>query len=77
MLESNLNKLFKENKKEAAIPRNPNAQIIFHDHPYIQYQQILIDDNFRAYLNVRSKTALWMGIFNAPYQQSFEINVGA
>ena len=79
MLESHLNKLFEDNKKAAAIPRNPHAEIIFHDHPYIQYQQILLDDNFLAYLNasLRSKTALQMGIFNVPYQQSFEMNVGA
>ena len=50
-LESNLNKLFEDNKKATATPRNPNVQIIFHDHPYIQYQQILLDDNFLAYLN--------------------------
>ena len=79
MLEINLNKQSEQNKKEATTPRNTNAQIIFHDHPYIQYQQILLDDNFLAYLNasLRSKTALQMGIFNAPCQQSFEMNVGA
>ena len=77
-LESNLNNLFEQNKKEAATPRNPNAQIIFHDHPYIQHQQILLDNNFLACLNasLRSKTALRMSIFSAPYQQSFEMNVG-
>ena len=78
-LESNLNKLFKDNKKATAIPGTPNAQIIFHDHPYIQYQQILLDDHFLTYLNasLRSKTVLRMGVFNAPYQQSFEMTVGA
>ena len=78
-LENNLNKLFEDNKKATAIPRNPNAQIIFHDHPYIQYQQILLDDNFLAHQNatLRSKTILQMGIFNALYQQSFETNIGA
>ena len=72
-LENNLNKLFEDNKKVTAIPRNPNAQIIFHDNLYIQYQQILLDDSFLAYLNasLMSKTARRMGIFNAPYQQSF------
>ena len=78
-LENNLNKLFKDNKKVTAIPRNPNAKIIFHGDLYIQCQQILLDDNFLAYLNasLRSKTVLRMDIFNAPYQQSFEMNVGA
>ena len=52
-LESNLNKLLEDNKKVTSIPRNPNAKIIFHDHPYIQYQQILLDDSFLAYLNAR------------------------
>ena len=57
-LESNLNKLLEDNKKVTSIPRNPNAKIIFHDHPYIQYQQILLDDNFLAYLNASLRANL-------------------
>ena len=76
-LESNLNKLFESNKKVDNIPRNPDAQIIYHDHPYIHYQQIALDDNFLPYLNasLRAKTALRTGIYDVPYQQSFEMKV--
>ena len=57
---------------------NPNAEILYHDTPYIYYQLIILDDNFLSYFNatLRSKTALRTGVFNAPYNQSFEINVG-
>ena len=50
-LESNLNELFESNKKVDDIPRNPDAQIIYHDFPYIHYQQIVLKDNFLAYLS--------------------------
>ena len=72
-LESNLNKLFESNKKVDDIPRNPDAQIIYHDLPCIHYQQIVLEDNFLAYLNasLRVKTALRTGICNVLYQQSF------
>ena len=78
-LESHLNKLFESNKRVDNIPRNPDAQIIYHDHPYIHYQQLVLDGNFLAYLNasLRAKTALRTGIYDAPYQQSFEMNVGS
>ena len=75
-LESNVNKLFESNKKVDNIPPKPDAQIIYHDHPYIHYQQIVLDNNFLAYLNasLRAKTALRTGIYDAQYQQSFEMN---
>ena len=66
-LESNLNKLFESTDQGAAIPRNPDAQVIFYDHLYIHYQQIVLEDNFLAYVNtsLRAKTALRTGVFNA------------
>ena len=77
-LESNLNKLFESNAKVDHIPANPDAKIIYHDTPYICCQQIVLDDNFQAFQNASlcSKTALRTGIFNTPYQQSFDLNVG-
>ena len=62
-LESNLNE---SNAKVDHIPANPDAKIIYHDTPYIYYQQIVLDDNFQAFQNasLRSKTALRTGIFN-------------
>ena len=77
ILGGNLNKLFESNAKVDNLPANPDAKIIYHDTPYIYYQQIVFDDNFQAFQNASlcSKTALRKGIFNAPHQQSFELNV--
>ena len=76
-LENNMNRLFETNAK-ADVPNEPDAQIIFHDTPYISYQQITLDDNFLAYFNgiLRSRGALRTGVISSPYQQSFEINTG-
>ena len=77
-LESNLNKLFETNAQAATVPANSDAKIIYHDTPYIYYQQITLDDNFLTYFKATlyAETALRTGVFNAPYQQSFELNVG-
>ena len=78
-LQSNLNKLFETNKQIIPIPANPDAKIIFHDHPYILYQQITLDNNYLAYQNaiLQARTALRRGVLSSPYQQSFELNTGA
>ena len=72
-----MNKLFESNAKED-IPRSPDAEIIFHDTPYISYQQITLDDNFQSYLNatLHTKKAIRTTVQFSPYQQSFEINFG-
>ena len=72
-LENNLNRLFKTNAKLDSIPNEPDAQIIFHDTPYIFYQQITLVDNFLAYLIaiLRSRSSLRTGVILSPYQQSF------
>ena len=74
-LENNMNRLLETNAK-ADVPNEPDAQIIFHDTPYISYPQITLDDNFLAYFNgiLRSRGALRTGVISSPYQQSFEIN---
>ena len=41
-LGSNLNKLFESNAKVDNLPANPDAKIIYHDTPYIYYQQIVL-----------------------------------
>ena len=76
-LENNMNRLLETNAK-ADVPNEPDAQIIFHDTPYISYPQITLDDNFLAYSNgiLRSRGALRTGVISSPYQQSFEINTG-
>ena len=75
--EKNKNKLFETNAK-AGVPNKPDAQIIFHDTPYISYPEITLDANFLAYLNaiLRSCNTLTVGVILSLYQQSFEINVG-
>ena len=72
-----MNRLLETNAK-ADVPNEPDAQIIFHDTPYISYPQITLDDNFLAFSNgiLRSRGALRTGVISSPYQQSFEINTG-
>ena len=74
-LENNIKRLFETNKK-ADVPHETDAQIIFHDTPYISYPQITLADNFLVYFNgiLRSRGALRTGVISSPYQQSFEIN---
>ena len=53
-------------------------QIIFKKAPYIQYEQILLDKNFRQYLEtvMVSKKILRMGTQKTPMQKTYEINMG-
>ena len=76
-LENNMNRLLKTNAK-VDVPNEPDAQIIFHDTPYISYPQITLDDNFLVYFNgiLRSRGALRTGVISSPYQQNFGINTG-
>ena len=69
MLETNLNKLFETNSKLAVIPDDPDAQIIYHDTPYISYPQIILDDNFLAYYTglLKSRIALIKDVILLPY----------
>ena len=59
----------------------PDVKIIFTKAAYIQYEQILLDKNFRQYLQTimvskKAKTKLSMGAQNTPIQNNYEINVG-
>ena len=76
-LENNMNRLFETNTK-ADVPSEPEAQIIFHDTPYISYPQITLNDHLLAYFNgiLRPRGTLRTGAISSPYQQSFEINTG-
>ena len=73
-----MNKLFESNAKVTAIPRVSDAQILYHDIPYISYQQKTLHEKFQVSSNatLRSKMALRAGVQFSPYQQSFEVNVG-
>ena len=69
ILESNMNKLFESKAKVSPIPCIPNAQILYHDTPYISYQQISLDDNYQTYFNatLHSKRALRTEAQFSPY----------
>ena len=79
-LEKDMKRLFESRKVGAtgtAIPA-PNAKIIFTKVPYIQYEQILLDKNFRQYLEtiMVAKEILRMGTQKTPLQETYEIIVG-
>ena len=78
ILQRNMNKLFETKRKATSIPDEPDALIQFHDRSYISYQEINLTQNFDIYFSgdLRSETALRMGVLSAPYQQFFEINKG-
>ena len=58
---------------------DPDAKIIFKWAPFIQYEQLLLDNNFRQYLETKmsSKKILRKGTQKCPIQKIYEINVGA
>ena len=64
-LETNMDKLFESRKVLAANSTIPDvdAEIIFTRAPFIQYEQILLDKNFRKHLEIImvSKKYTWNG----------------
>ena len=76
-----MGKLFESRKPLAAntaIP-NPDAQIIFTKAPFVKYEQILLDENFRQHLEtiMVSKKILRMGAQKTPIQKTYEIQKGS
>ena len=63
----------------ATIPSSPDAKTIFTNTPFIEYKQILLDKNFRQYLEtiIVSKKILQMGVQKAPMEKTYEIDVGS
>ena len=61
-----MNKLFKCSKKVTAIPDAPDTQILWHDVPHIQYEQIKFGDKFRIHYEtaLQSKKVFRMDIQN-------------
>ena len=61
----------------SALP-TPDAKIIFTKAPYIQYEHILLDENFRQFLEtiMVSKIIIRMRTQKAPIHKTYEINVG-
>ena len=87
-LEKGLGKLFETRKKisnttagkAAALPTTvPDANVYFYAIPYIQYEQIKLNDTFQKYVKkiINSKRVLRTGIKPSPLQKSYEINVGS
>ena len=79
-LERNLNKLFEDLTKRAAIPTtDPDASIEFYDRPYIDYQEITLTPTWETYLKdiLKDQNGVRMGVLPNPYQQTFEVASGA
>ena len=57
----------------------PDAKIIFAKAPLLQYEQFLLDKNFRQYLEtiMVSKKILRMGVQKTTIQKSYEMPVGS
>ena len=61
-----------------SIPK-PDAEIFFTRAPFIQYEQILLDKNFRQHLEtiMVSKKIIRMGAQKTPIQKTYEIKQGS
>ena len=79
-LETNRNKLFGTTAKVDNIPTTaPDATVLFFERPYIEYNQIKLDQNFQQYFDTTLKaiSALRLGVFMLPYRQTYEMAVGS
>ena len=77
-LETEMKKL-PESRKRVTTIGAPDAKIIFTKAPFIQYEQFLLDKNFRQYIEtiMISKKILRMGVQRSPLQKAYEISVGS
>ena len=80
-LETDIGKLFESRKPLAANTEIPDAdaEIIFTRPPFAQYEQILLDKNFRQHLEtiMVSKKMLRMGAQKTLIQKTYEIQKGS
>ena len=80
-LETNMERLLESRKPLADNAKIPavDAEIIFTKAPFAQYEQILLDKNFRQHLQpiMVSKKILRMGAQKAPIQKTYKIQKGA
>ena len=72
-----MKKLFEAKKRVTAI-RGQDAEIIFTKAPFIQYEQFLLNKNFRQYIEtiMISKKIMQMGVQKTTLQKTYEISVG-
>ena len=77
-LETDMKKLF-ELKKKVTATGAADAKIIFIRAPFLQYEQFLLDKNFRQYLEtiMVSKKILRMSIQKTPIQKTDQMSVGS
>ena len=67
--ETYLNKLFESNKQVATVTTS-DAEIIWHDAPFLQYEKFRLNDNFTQYLETYcQKKVFRMGIQETPLLQ--------
>ena len=77
-----MKRLFESRKVLAASTTStpkPDAEIIFTRAPFIQYEQILLDKNFRQHLEtiMVSKKIIRMGAQETPIPKTYEIKQGS
>ena len=62
-----------------ATPQIPYVQIVLLKAPMIQYEQLMLDTNFRQYLEtiLFSAKVLRMGVQTTPYQKTYELQAGS
>ena len=73
-----MNKLFKYTKKAKTIPDAPDTQILWHNTPYIQYEQIRLDDKFRTYYEIALllSKVFQVDVQKISNQKLFELGIG-
>ena len=74
-LETEVRKPLETNLNSNNLPTSVDAEIINNLVPYIQYEQIELDDNFRTYLECTliSKHVFRTGTKTTPYQKTYKI----
>ena len=77
-----MNKLFELRDVHATTVKtipDPDVEILFTQAPFVQYEQILLDKNFRQHLEtiMVSKKIIRMGAQKTPIQKTYEIKQGS
>ena len=77
-----MKRLFESRKpltSSVTAPPDPDVEILFTRAPFVQYEQILLDKNFRQHLQtiMVSTKIIRMGAQKTPIQKTFEIKQGS
>ena len=80
ILKTEMQKRFETNVNQnaVALPRTVGADIFITGAPYIMYEQLQLNDNFKTYLEgtMQSEQVLRTGIKPTPYQKLFKLVTG-